>query len=278
MTKLIVASQNELSLVNTETNSVSEFLPLPEDSSPYGITWSSDFLFAAIRGNGGSGQQKILVYDKKLNLLDDLSYGSHIFADLHQIMWYDNKLWVVSSGLNLVVIITFYVKSTSYRIWEPNPFTPQKARKTGHPITDRNHFNSIWFESSRVYLVAHNFEQRSEIWEFSYPSLELTKRRLSGHYAHNVCRIDGDLMTLSTDPPPPVYNRGLAVSADKIFTGQSVLNEDRKARREEIRGSVLVWNKKWELEKEISIDRGEVYDVRLIDEPDFAHHGMVLFG
>jgi len=273
--KLVVASRNGISQVDTETNIVTPFFEdsLPEAWDAYGISWNHEGLFVIVRVQGGLSLERVLIYNKKLERVGEMVVGQDQLRDAHQTMWHDDKLWIVSSGLNQVVCIPENQFDTT--IW-----IPEEGEKG-----DRNHINSIWFppDEDKVYLVAHNFQKGSEIWEFTYPGLDLIQKTKMGFQAHNVAKVNGKLMTLSSregkiimdDESKKIgeyYGRGLAISKDRIFIGQSAIIPDRNDRKLSSQGAVLIYDKDLNFIKKIIINQGEVREVRILDEPDEAHH------
>ncbi len=278
--KLLVSSRYGVSFVDTETEEVTNALKakLAENLLPYGLTWNDENVFVAVRSQPPGTGEFVDIYDHDFNWLSTLDLGPDFFSDLHQICWYDNKLFIMSSGLNKVVILG---DKQAVDVWNPNPEAPKKKAESAHGKYDWNHFNSIWFEPGNVYLVAHNFDRPAEIWKFSYPEKLLEEKKEIGGDAHNLCRIKGELFSLKNvkkeakeeaDLPFDKfgYGRGLAVG-DKIYAGISAQIKDREKRRETKRGKIGVYNKNFELEKFIDVNKGEIFEVRIWDGPDKAH-------
>lgn len=49
---------------------------------------------------------------------------------------------------------------------------------------------------------------------------------------------------------------------------------DRAHRSAKKDGSVQVYDSDWNMIGNIPLDMGQVYEVRLLDVPDYAHHGI----
>lgn len=274
--KLIVSSRFGMSIVDTNNQEITDPFPefLAKTFSPYGISWNQDYLFVALRPHGGLGFERIGVFDKQFNFVKEIVKDKMKFSDLHQILFYDGKLWVCSPGRNQITIVD--PDTGSYEIWLPNS-DMETVVKDGRPPRDYNHFNSIWIKGDRLYLVAHNFERPAEIWEFTYPQRELVKKTSVGKCAHNVF-VDGGKITTLNSKDNEYYKRGLARSKYYEFTGSSSYIENREERQKSLQGSVQVINRKDGLsvvEKEIPINKGEVYEIRLLNEPDLAHNEIV---
>lgn len=309
MAKLFVSSALCLSMVDTETEEIvnlNKILGL-NDVYTYGLTWNWNTLFVGCQYRQPKTGFFIRRYDRELNRLPDINLGRDVFRDVHQIQWMHGKLWVVSSAFNNVIIIDYpFYRGTvgadnvgKYTVWSPNPDKPDTQYKKSHHKEDWNHFNSIWFEDLKVYLVAHNFDRGSEIWQFSYPELELENKWKSKWKSHNVARINGEIYNLGPDEEGAMefekdgkvkygFGRGLAVSmsgfdvckphTDKIYIGASQYIPDREKRKEAKTGNVYVYNNKFECEKMIKMPCGEVREIRLIEKFDKAHHGWPWMG
>lgn len=101
-----------------------------------------------------------------------------------------------------------------------------------------NHFNSVHRKGERLWVVSHNFDQPSSVWELSWPELELVRlHQTSARWAHNcwvgehgpvVCDSrHGGLLAVETGetiwkaPEEMAITRGLAVVGDRIYVGRS---------------------------------------------------------
>jgi hypothetical protein len=124
---------------------------------------SSDRIFVAARNNIDAfdylNQRKnedgvILVYTYDLRLTEVLQYPFAL-RDMHQIVYFDNKLWVTCSYENMVAVYNF----SEWTRWYP-------AENKEHRGSDINHFNSLWADESSLYVVTHN-NGPSEVWRFS---------------------------------------------------------------------------------------------------------------
>lgn len=280
---LAVASRYGVSKVNTETEEVSPLVDVgpSERYMPYGISWNSRRFFIAIRGRPPGEPEFISVYDKDLKPLGNIEDPGGLFRDLHQILWHDGRLWVMSTGYNKVVTVDMGGK---FNEWDPNPDVPEGKDSGVRPPRDYNHFNSIYFADSRCNLAAHNFERGAEIWEFTYPDLEFVDIIPYGHQIHNVFKIGGQLYSLD-DPrreemssggflrPPFGYGRGVAIN-ERIYVGMSKFEPSREIRRQRKKADICVYKKDFEFERKISVNMGEIYEVRILDRPDKAHTGV----
>ena len=95
---------------------------------------------------------------------------------LHQIIFLDDKLWLICALDNMVMINDF----DGWDYWFPSDNKKERWK-------DVHHFNSLWidFDMRSIYILAH-LRGPSEIWKFSYPDLELEEKIELGEEAHNI--------------------------------------------------------------------------------------------
>ncbi len=205
----------------------------------------------------------------------------------HQIEWVGDQVLVANTGKNCISIFDekgnlcqdVYLNEIR---WDDK----DKGRKG-------NHFNSIHRTEDRISVVAHNYERPSEIWELTWPELQVVGNKASqAAWAHNlwVCEWGqvtcnskhGSLMEVSTgetiwsSETPGAMTRGLAASQDYIFIGYSMHNE-RKERYWK-NGGVWVVDRKTlkTLDKIIFPGSGDVHEIRLVGVPDGCHNDQVI--
>jgi hypothetical protein len=153
-----------------------------------------------------------------------------------------------------------------------------------------HHFNSVHRSGERVWVVAHNHDRPSEVWELSWPELELIRvRGTSTQWAHNVW--DGELglvvcdsgggslyevcsgETLWSSGEARTVSRGLAVNEDHLFVGRSEYG-DRKERLLKDGGVWIVDRATLRTVEQLRFaGSGCVNEVRLLDGPDECHNG-----
>jgi hypothetical protein len=158
------------------------------------------------------------------------------------------------------------------------------------------HVNSVWESDGRLYVVAHGFERGSQLAVFRYPTLELIALEpladVSG--IHNYCitssgdRISCHSATGSLVDPhdgrvlwrsgTAGYLRGLAVGPQAIIVGDSP-KLPRGGRSAADGGLWVIDRKTWRVRDYLCLGPyGVVNEVRLLDEPDEAHHGVPFAG
>jgi hypothetical protein len=205
----------------------------------------------------------------------------------HQIECIGDEVLVTNTGRNCISVynsdgsLVRHVHLTDV-LWDRN-----EDGRTG------NHFNSVHLAGDRLWVVAHNFERPSSVWELSYPGLEVVGLKETGaHWAHNVwvgewgvviCDsksgslyevISGN--TIWKADEQPILTRGLAVSGNYIFVGRSEYGNRRTRKRSA--GGIWVIDRKTlkTVDKFILPGTGCVDDIRLVEAPDECHNGLTL--
>ena len=234
----------------------------------YGITRSPRYYMVAARRRLVSSEIPIekedgviLLFNSKLKKVGEIK-APFPLRDMHEIKWYDDKLWITCSYENMIVIFD----GKNWIRWYP------LGKPEAEPF-DKNHFNSFLFEKDSLYLLAHN-RGDSEILEFSLKNLELKRRIPLGNQAHNIWKKGDVFYTCSSGEGKlrgtngwEVYTggfpRGIAFSDKNIFLGVSEFTERKY--RDFTDGKIFVYNKNWILEREIILKKeGLVLDLFLI--------------
>lgn len=262
------------------------------DGEYYGLTWSHD---AVLVGHSHVNNEELLTH-KDLAAAgrgDVASYGAdgHVVARTlgrlllaHQIEWTDSRLLVIDTGRERLsaygvdgCLIGEVVLGS--REWDRGP-----DGSLGH------HFNSLHRNGDRMWVVAHNYANPSEVWEFSWPALQLVDIHVTGAaWAHNIW--DGELGLVTCDSrfgrlhevrsgeaiwaadEDDVITRGLAVGADHLFVGRSEFGE-RGERLVNAGGLWIVDRKTLTTVERLHFPGiGCVNEIRLIDGPDECHNG-----
>lgn len=233
----------------------------------YGITKAKNYYMVAARRRMVSSdipmdaeRGVILLFNNKLEKVDEIE-APFPLRDMHEIKWFDNKLWVTCSYDNMIAIL----EGKNWKRWYP----------LGEPIEepfDKNHFNSFYFQVNSIWILAHN-KGDSELLEFDLKTLELKSKISLGKQAHNIWK-DGEVFyTCSSAESKLVgtngwelftngFPRGIAFSKKKIFVGVSEFEERKK--RDYTTGKILIFKRDWELEKVLSIENeGLILDLFL---------------
>jgi hypothetical protein len=202
----------------------------------------------------------------------------------HQIEWVKDCLLVVDTGRERLSAYTadgapIREVALGEHEWDHGP-----GGRLGH------HFNSVHRSGERVWIVAHNHELPSEVWELSWPALELVRvHATAAEWAHNVW--DGELGLVVCDSgrgslhevrsgetlwgcgEDRMVTRGLAVGEKHLFVGRSGF-ADRGERLVNDGGLWVVDRATLTTVEQFRFPgSGCVNEVRLLDGPDECHNG-----
>jgi hypothetical protein len=201
---------------------------------------------------------QILVFDRELNLIDSWEPDFPL-RDMHQILWWRDRLWITCSYDNLIVSTDGHDWQRWYPLGEPQaePF-------------DRNHFNSLTAHGDDLIVVAHN-HGKSALLFFDAENLALRKLIPLGKHAHNVWRQEDEWVTCSSGKQRLIgsrgfklktgwFPRGYAVKDNEIVIGLSERSE--RYGRDLSCGAINIYDSKWQLRKHLDLGRcGLVLDI-----------------
>ncbi len=288
--RLLITTPLHLLLVDADTGTIDEVRS--GDGEYFGLSWSSEAIFVS---HSRVSNEELLTHEAFVAAErgEVASYGrdGELKARTpkrmllpHQIEWVDDRLLVVDTGRER---ISAYAED-------------------GHLIRDvalgdvgwdrgaddrmGHHFNGVHRSGERVWVVAHNHDRPSELWELSWPALELVEVHVTGaEWAHNlwegsagpvVCDSrNGKLHdvrsgeTIWAAGEPGVISRGLAVSEDHLFVGRSEPST-RHGRLFNDGGLWVVDRETLQTVEELRFaGLGCVNEVRLLDGVDETHNG-----
>lgn len=262
------------------------------DGEYFGLSWSSEAIFAS---HSRVSNEDLLTHEAFVAAErgEVVSYDGdgEVVARTpkrmlmpHQIEWVEDRLLVVDTGRER---LSAYAEDGTLigdvalgKVgWDRGP-----DGRMGH------HFNSVHRSGERVWVVAHNHDRPSELWELSWPALELVEiHATDASWAHNLW--DGSLglvvcdsrrgalrevrsgETLWADGERGPISRGLAVDADHLFIGRSEPST-RHGRLYNDGGLWVVDRHTLGTVEELRFPgRGCVNEVRLLDGVDEAHNG-----
>ena len=224
-------------------------------------------------------------------LIFDRAFGSSqvveapfALRDMHQIAWFDDRLWVTCSFDDRIAIRT----RGTWEQWVPQPLAPACI---GHAerTNDRYHFNSFHFDDDELALLAHNhgasdlhfFDRRTRAW----------RRSISlGRQSHNVW-LDGDAyVTCSSIEGRLVstsgwtfatggFPRGVCFGRQHIAVGISALSE--RGQRDFTSAAIALYDRSWRLRHYVHLVReGMVLDLLHYPDPsaiDTRRHASTRF-
>lgn len=267
-----------------------------------GISWDEKFVYLAARRDHRipviEGAQNILVFDPDFNWVGSIQGLK--FVGLHQIYFYDGRLYICNTGIEKIDIIE---KETMDRIGiiekkrdgrSPWRFNYSVSRWDYSMIgRDVNHINSIWIDGGIIYVVEHR-EGPSKVKYFS-ETYELLGEVDIGDKCHNVYVEDGKLFVCSSETECIIirdlstgkdriintsqyaegFPRGLARTSDRWYIGISQRGTREERHLPEGLGSVLAFDDDFNLIHKIILKNvGQVLDIRAMTGLDRAHNGI----
>jgi hypothetical protein len=172
----------------------------------------------------------ILLFDECLRQHDTIE-APFPLRDIHEIAWFDERLWVTCSFDDMIAIFD----GTRWERWTPEVPERDSDRPVRDAENDRHHYNSFFFADDEIALLAHNhgpsdvhcFERRSRSFRRTIPL---------GRQAHNIWRVGDALLTCSSIEGKLVgsdgwelatggFPRGICSTATHRAIGISALSE-----------------------------------------------------
>lgn len=205
---------------------------------------------------------------------------SGLGESVHQIDFIDGDLAVVHTSTDSLYI--YKNIETALQKYLDIPIDPTFKRKPGAMDP---HFNSVYAYKDIIYVLAHNqtykCKKLSQIYELDKNYKFIRKYDVpGGGNCHNiyiddnikiVCNsLNNSVWTssgevLKTDK----FTRGLAVGKDNYVVGGSTV-EFNAYERNKKDGSVFITDKNFNLLSTLTIKRTQVYDIRIVDMPDYG--------
>jgi hypothetical protein len=263
----------------------------------YGISWFPGSSELVLSHSGLNNETLVDILSLASSEVGYLSKGEQktetFLSQPHQILCApDRNVVVTNTGRNRIQVIDFEIAG-QYREAGLNPV---RWDRLGRDEAYGDHLNSVFLKDSKLYVIAHGHKAGSQLLTFAYPELRLLSAQKVPDVTgmHNVFVEDQDLILgcdsyvggivdLKTGRPLwtsgcPIYTRGLAVSDNSYFIGESefTARENRAS----------CWSGIWVIDRPTLKTSdylplgpyGAVNEVRLVDVPDFAHHGTPLAG
>lgn len=254
----------------------------------WGLTWNHDFVYAihtplAIRNHGKftpTGLIGKFSFDGKL-----INYvpTKEKFVQPHQLQYYNGFLWLADTGSNNIKKIDPDTGESWAIIPEPS-----------FPKGDIHHFNGIWIHNNKLYVTSHSqrgFQGRLTtpgVYVLDYITHQFIAQWSQGSHIHNVfilndqiCVCNSDMGTIvaqdgSTQLYVGAYNRGVAITDEYIFVGQSPV-EVRERRGGGHQCSIIIFdkNKRQRIGDIQLFNMGQVMEIRCINQKDYAHNQIV---
>lgn len=288
--RLLVVTPLHLFLFDARSGRLTELRS--GDGEYYGLTWMPG---AILVGHSHVNNEELLTHEDFVG--SDRGEVASYAADgcvlartqrrllnAHQIEWAHDCLLVVDTGrerLSVYATDGSLIRDVALgdRFWDRGP-----DGRFGH------HFNSVHRSADRVWIVAHNHERPSEVWELSWPELEIVEiHTTDAAWAHNVWNGSLGLVicdsrsgrlhevrsreTIWTPGEDGVITRGLAVSAEHLFIGCS--QPGGRGERKVNEGGLWVVDRATltTVARFRFPGSGCINEIRLLDGPDECHNG-----
>ncbi len=288
--RLLVATPLHLLLVDADTGSTTELRG--SDGEYFGLSWNTEAIFVS---HSRVSNEELLTHEAFLAAErgEVASYG--LDGDVsartpkrmllpHQIEWVEDRLLVVDTGRERLSSYSASGALIGDVALGDVGWDRGRGDRMGH------HFNSVHRSGERVWMVAHNHDRPSELWEMSWPALELVEVHATrASWAHNIW--DGPLglvvcdsrrgrlhevrsgQTIWAADEPGLISRGLAVDHEHLFVGRS----EPSARHGRLYNDGGLWVVDRDTLKTVDELRfpglGCVNEVRLLDGMDECHNG-----
>jgi hypothetical protein len=289
--RLLLSTPLYLFLFDLQLNTLTELRS--GDGEYYGLTWTPDTLFfgrSRIDNEAVVTHEQAVVADRG----DVIGYDTdgqlvattprHLLL-AHQIEWTDDSLLAVDTGHERICVYAADGSLTRCVAlggldWDRGP-----RGLLGH------HFNSVHRTKDRVWIVAHNHDRQSQVWELSWPDLQLSEIHPTGaEWAHNAWETPWGLVVCDSrtgnlhevqsgkaiweSGEDGVVTRGLAVSDAYLFVGRSEYG-DRGARLCNDGGLWILDRTTFLLIEQFRFPgSGCINEIRLLDPVDECHNGV----
>lgn len=251
----------------------------------FGITWDKHHIYVLSR-NGQHAAETIEVFDKSFNRMDQIS--------LHDICSGGHQLFLCPKSHRL------HLMNTNKKLI--SVFEDQKIEK--HiPWLDADectHINSIWSPNGdEFYVMEHNGCNPPSVLVKTDSDMNVLQRWSGVGFDCHCIHIEDDVLTTASSKEFAIvrhclktntrigfkhikalgsekwYTRGLGVGPDYMVLGLSAHQDIRERRLASQDGGAVVLDPELNIMHEIAVGgRGQILDLRLIDDLDMAHNGI----
>ena len=255
----------------------------------YGITWDHDYIYASYNPPH-EPVTKIEVYDSHLNCLDTLPLPD--LQGVHQIYWYEGVLYITNTEHSRVDMWDGICLSSLYYA-DSLSLEPYQLEK------DVLHINSIWTDGTHWYICEHGYKlppARIRVFDMNFNQVQLIEMDFAVHddlNAHNVYVEDEQMYVCRHrrigirdragnlirsvfpygDDMSAFLLRGLARTVEHFYVGESTYAP--RELRGEGDSDILILDGDLRLLDTIFLkDAGQIYEIRVVDDMDYAHNGV----
>ena len=255
----------------------------------YGITWDHEYIYASYNPPHDHITE-IEVYDSHLKYLHTLPLPD--LKGVHQIHWYDGMLYITNTAHNRIDMWDG-VRVSSLDYTDSASLEPYQLR------VDSLHINSIWTDGVHWYICEHGYKlppAKIRVFDMDLNQVHLIELDYAVHddlNAHNVylendciytCRhrrigirnYEGTLIRSvfpHGEDEATFLLRGLARTAEHFYVGESTY-APRDLRGEGDSDILILDGDLCLLDTIFLKDAGQVYEIRVIDDMDYAHNGV----
>ena len=259
------------------------------DGEYFGLTWGADVIVISHSGmnNESLGSWEDYRAAPRGYLSLHASKGTSlrtptVLLQPHQIELVDDAIVATNTGRNRLSVFETDGSLRAHVQLDDVEFDWNEAGRTG------SHFNSVHRSGDRLWVVAHNHDRPSSVWELAWPRLEvLSTHATTASWAHNmwigehgkvICDSrHGSLLevdsgeTIWSSGEKDVVTRGLAVVGDHLYIGRSEFAD--RGLRVHNNGGLWVVDRKTlrTVERHIFPGSGCVNDLRAFRGQDECH-------
>lgn len=286
--QLLVTTPTQLFHVDTATSESH----LVESHRPgyYGITWdlAGKTLMLGHGSTERSRPSRLVSPHEDGWVSAGRARSPSILSASHQLLAIDDRIVATNTGRDCLTV--FRTDDWFYR-----HYSTDDARGFCYNDNDPGdrQFNSIFYQKDHLYAVANTRRGHSEIIRFFWPEMEVIQvTQTVVSLAHNIwvseagqqiiCDStqgkiidadDGDVLWASA--VHPCFTRGLATDGRYIVVGQTPARSGGEDHGNAC-SLAIIDSETWKTLETIYLpDAERIHDIRILDRPDFCHHGGI---
>jgi len=248
----------------------------------YGITWNKNKIYITC----DQTPTKLLeINDKKLNNSFKPPSNSMQILRAHQIISIENEILVLSAEND--ALFKFNLEKQEWSIFYlpyANNFNLISRKSLYHPNSFIFHENELIVLCLLDTSLTKSNQKKTKIFRYEYPTMKLKKEEMLDTPAHHLWEMDGKewyldsgnrlIRSLSGEAIKITKNgwlRGIGVGEEKMIIGSSHKASERNQRRYKY-GEIIVMDRNNYKTEFVEFPFGNINDIRLVNEFDFAHN------